>query len=824
MSFANGTIGELIKALDISGVEMLAISLPDSRIVDATQCLMKVWNCNRYELVGRQLSQSDKSRISAVYVNEGISGISTPAQTKIEVTYRPDQGTCPPIKFRPQHVNEGSQEYLLLINPSPVRRSGASQSDDKETQARMELAVKAGGYGSWDYDFRNRTHHISAELYEILGYHHGDPRLDFRKFEDGVHPEDQNRTLGSAIKRDPGAKYWLDRFRYKNAQDQYIWLEQISAVIRDPLTDDHVKVIGLLRNISDRMVEVDRLENSQRNLARSQEIAKIGSWVINVASGAIDWSSQMYAIFDFVSKEGEPSFQPIIDKMSDAHRDRWMENIELAKLGQKVKPFDCDIDAGGEDSNRIQIHLHAERDEKGRVTALHGICQDITEQILLERKFLQAQKMESVGRLTGGIAHDFNNLLMVMVGNLQLIEGQVADDEKVLKRVHAVIEAANKGSELTKRMLAFSRQQTLEDETIDVSELVHSMNEMLTGAIGGNIELDMMSGEKVWPVSADRTQLETAILNLAINARDAMPDGGKLKVEVSNSVLDDAYCRQHEDLNPGAYVTVAVNDTGHGIPAEIIDKVVQPFFTTKPPEAGSGLGLSMIYGFVNQSGGHMDISSQVGSGTTIKIYLPKAQVEHDTDNAPATASEPPPPPQPDQAEASSPVEPAVSENIASELATSPSGLNEKPDQEQKAEPASTEDTGELGQQKHMVLVVEDNDAVRDVAVAMVEEMGYNVLEASNGADALDLIRDHPEIDLLLSDVIMAGMNGPELAKEAMKIRSDLKVLFASGYTQGAAEGMHELPNFIELINKPFTRNELTEKVREALRQIKEQAA
>ncbi len=896
MSFANGTIGELIKALDISGVEMLAISLPDSRIVDATQCLMKQWDCNRYELVGRQLSQSDKSRISARYVDEGISGISTQAQTKIEVTYRPDQGDAQCVRFRPQHVREGNQEYLLLVNPVPERTSeSTTASQDKETQARMELAVKAGGYGSWDYDFRNRTHQISNELYTILGYHPGDPRLDFRKFEDGVHPEDRNRTLGSAIKRDPGAKYWLDRFRYKNALGDYIWLEQIAAVIRDPLTGDHVKVIGLLRNISDRMVEVDRLENSQRNLARSQDIAKIGSWVITVATGSLEWSEQMYKIFDFVDQDAPPSFQPIVKRMPDAHRDRWQEAIELAKLGQLVKPFDVDIHTGRDISMRIQVHLHAELDENGRVGTLHGICQDITEQILLERKFLQAQKMESVGRLTGGIAHDFNNLLMVMVGNLQLIEGQVEDDEKILKRVHAVIDAANKGSELTKRMLAFSRQQTLEDENIDVTGLVMSMKEMLTRAIGGNVDLEMIPGERVWPVNADRTQLETAILNLAINARDAMSEGGKLKVEVSNSVLDDAYCRQYEDLEPGAYVMIAVSDTGHGMPAEIIDKVVQPFFTTKPPEAGSGLGLSMIYGFVNQSGGHMDITSEVDKGTTIKIYLPKSAVElepaveeEDTDTATDAKAEEPAPADDADDKAEEDTKPAASghKSIAETLAEIDKKLGTGKDPspaaagsttgnaktvfgqragEPEAEPAfkAEKDETQSGEaakssddavkpakteppakaappaqasadqesaddedrkEKHMVLVVEDNDAVRDVAVAMVEDMGYNVLEASNGADALELIRNHPEIDLLLSDVVMAGMNGPELAAEAMKIREDLKVLFASGYTQGAAAEMQNLPNFIELINKPFTRNELTDKVREALRQIKEQAA
>ncbi|NNE25156.1 MAG: response regulator [Rhizobiales bacterium] len=880
MSFANGTIGELIKALDISAVEMLAISLPDSRIVDATQCLMMRWGCSRYELVGRQLSQSEKSKLSARYVDEGISGINTQAQTKIEVTYRPDENTREVVRFKPQHVREGTHEYLLLINPVGAYNTGSGKTMDHETQARLELAVRAGGYGNWDYDFRNRCHTISPELYEILGYSPGDSRLDFRHFEDGVHPDDKDRTLGSAIKRDPGAKFWLDRFRYRNANDEYLWLEQISAVVRDPLTGDHVKVIGLLRNIDERMEELNRLEQSQRNLARSQEIARVGSWIIDVSTGAIEWSDQMYAIFGF-NRAADPTFDPILEMMNESHRDRWVENIELAKLGTKIKPFDCDITRKSGDVQRIQIHIDAERTEAGSVETLHGICQDITEQILLERKFLQAQKMESVGRLTGGIAHDFNNLLMVMVGNLQLLEQMVDDtDEKALKRIHAVIEAANKGSELTKRMLAFSRQQTLEDEELQVDDLIGSMKEMLTRAIGGAIELEVIAGEGLWPVATDRTQLETAILNLAINARDAMVDGGSLTIETANSLLDTTYCRQYEDLAPGAYVMISVTDTGQGMPAEIIDKVVQPFFTTKPPEAGSGLGLSMIYGFVQQSGGHLKITSEEGKGTTIKIYLPKfgKDAAESSDKVPAVAAaevvttqEPPSIEEPaandakaqaatgagtaedkpahKPAEAATKVEAEPETKVEAKPETK---VEAEPDTKVEAEPdtkveaegqkpcapqtpaadvKADKSAGEAApaaepdeRAKHLVLVVEDNDAVRDVAVAMVEDMGYNVLEASNGADALELIKSHPEIDLLLSDVVMAGMNGPELAAEAMKIRTDLKVLFASGYTQGAAEEMQDLPNFIELINKPFTRAELTERVGDAIRQIKEQAA
>ncbi|HFC04173.1 MAG TPA: response regulator, partial [Rhizobiales bacterium] len=302
---------------------------------------------------------------------------------------------------------------------------------------------------------------------------------------------------------------------------------------------------------------------------------------------------------------------------------------------------------------------------------------------------------------------------------------------------------------------------------------------MLKRAITSDIELKIRPGENIWAVKADKTQLETAILNLSINARDAMKDGGTLIVETENKTLDATYTKQHEDLTPGDYVVISVSDTGHGMPADIIDKVLQPFFTTKAPGSGSGLGLSMIYGFVKQSKGHLSIYSEENTGTTIRIYLPRCIEE--TEDLPA----------------------------ADELPT------EQELQQDNDNPVEEEGTAPQVK-KPIVLIAEDNNPVRDVAVAMIEEMDYIVLDAPDGEKALEIIKQRDDIDLLLSDVVMPGMNGPELAAAALEIRPDLKVLFASGYTQGTAEEMHELPNFIELIDKPFTQDELTSKVRAAV--------
>ncbi|HEY7764728.1 MAG TPA: ATP-binding protein, partial [Aestuariivirgaceae bacterium] len=412
-----------------------------------------------------------------------------------------------------------------------------------------------------------------------------------------------------------------------------------------------------------------------------------------------------------------------------------------------------------------EASIEAER-ENGSVISLFGICQDISERKALEKKYLQAQKMEAVGQLTGGIAHDFNNLMMVVMGNLQLVDQLVRDDERAARRIKAALDAVERGSELTKRLLAFSRQQTLQSTAIDLNAQIPKMESILRQAVGESVELSMAPAAEIWPINVDVTQLETAVLNLCINARDAMrPKGGKLVLELSNITLDETYCALNDEVVPGDYAMLAVTDTGCGIPKENLDKVFQPFFTTKPPEAGSGLGLSMIYGFVKQSGGHIKIYSEVGHGTSVKIYLPRARSE-ETEQT-------------------------------------------NGDTKQKTQTPR--------KQRAVVLVVEDNEAVRDVAAAMIAELGVETLTASNGAEALKIIESRNDLDLILSDVIMAGgMNGPELAARALKMRPELKLLFMSGYAPGSVRQMQELPDSIDLVNKPFTRNDLTSKVKRAL--------
>jgi PAS domain S-box-containing protein len=653
--------------------------------------------------------------------------------------------------------------------PLVGRHMNRAEADEAiQNERRLQLALRSGGYAVWDHDYRTRTTANSPEMYDILGLEHDASQLDFDKFNERVHPDDRGKTLDEQIRNAPfGADVFQTKYRVRNHAGNYVWIESVAGVIRDPESGKAQKVVGLCRNINDQMLAIEKLSLSERNLRRTQAAAKLGSFVYRVEQNTAKFSREMVALLGLMDATIQPTMVRFESMIEPGDRERFNEALELARLGQPVSGMEIAVRLDSGEVQYFQCNIDPERNAEGKVESLFATCQCVTERKMLEKKFLQAQKMEAVGQLTGGIAHDFNNLLMVVMGNLQLVEQLVRNDERAVKRIRAAMDAADKGSDLTRRMLAFSRQQTLQAKDVAVNDLVFKIEDLLKQAIGGLVELKIMPGADLWQVRADLSQLETAILNLSINARDAMkPKGGTLIIETANATLDADYCKMNDEAVPGDYVVVAVTDTGCGIAPENIEQVFQPFFTTKGPEAGSGLGLSMVYGFVKQSGGHVKIYSEVGHGTTVKLYLPRAQRETPV------------------------VIPPKVDAVTAEA---------------------------MPPRKPLVLVVEDNESVREVAAAMIEEMGFEVLQASNGPEGLKTVEQRLDIDLVLSDVIMAGgMNGPELAARALKLRPSLRVLFMSGYAPGSVRQMQDLPDTIALVNKPFTRKDLTEKVKRAL--------
>lgn len=772
-------IAQLMRAFEMANIEAMAVLLPEATVAELTTAAIRKWNCARSDIVGRQLLKYGMGALSARY----LTAVHGEGSSDVEVTYASPLAVQKSSTFKQQQWSDGGRNYMVLIGQH-ANEEQANQAIRNEQ--RLNLALRSGGYAVWDHDYITGETYNSPEMLEIMGFEQGSRDLNFNSFNERVHPEDVDKTLDRKIKSATfGTELFQSRYRVRAKNNEYIWVESVACVVRDPASGRALKCVGLCRNVSDQMATLERMRNSERNLKRAQEVARLGSFSLRVETNVSRISTEMASLIGMEDAIVHPNLTTFMDMIEPGDKEKFAEGIELAKLGQHITDLEIAVRLKSGDVEFFQCTIEPDRGSSGQVEMLFGSCQCVTERKALERKYLQAQKMEAVGQLTGGVAHDFNNLLMVVMGNLQLVEQLVKHDERAAKRIRAALEAADKGSDLTKRMLAFSRQQTLQNKEISANELISRMEDMLKHAVSATVELKIIPGDNLWPVNADQTMLETAILNLAINARDAMkPKGGTLIIETANRHLDQAYCAEHEDVTSGDYVEISVTDTGSGISEENIEKVFQPFFTTKGPEAGSGLGLSMIYGFVKQSSGHIKIYSEVGRGTTVKFYLPSLKA-----NAPVASF----------------IKPAeLQSHLARELRT-PAGGTNSPQVE------------EIPARKPVVLVVEDNNAVREIAAAMIEEMGFETIVASNGPEGLAIIKERDDLALVLSDVIMAGgMNGPELAAKALKFRPGLRVLFMSGYAPGSVRQMQDLPDTINFVNKPFTRNDLTEKVRRAL--------
>ncbi len=395
---------------------------------------------------------------------------------------------------------------------------------------------------------------------------------------------------------------------------------------------------------------------------------------------------------------------------------------------------------------------------------IYSIARDVTQERAREEQLRQSQKMEVVGQLTGGIAHDFNNLLTIIMGSLELLQRGLTNAEtKVTRRIDAAMDGAKRAAALTHRLLAFARRQALEPTVVEANRLVAGMADMLSRVLGEHIALEFVHGAGLWRVQADVNQLENSILNLAVNARDAMPAGGHLTIETQNVYLDEDYTHGRPDIEPGQYVMIAVTDTGTGMTADVAAKVFEPFFTTKPQGQGTGLGLAQVYGFIRQSHGHVTIYSEPGQGTSVKLYLPRV-----TNVAPAARAD-------------------------------------------AAPAAAMAGRGEL------ILVVEDEENVRNFSVEVLEELGYQVIAVENASGALEILETLPRVDLLFTDVVLTGtMNGRVLADEVVRRRPGTAVLFTTGYTRNAIVHHGRLDEGIDFIGKPFSATMLTQLVAKIL--------
>ena len=481
------------------------------------------------------------------------------------------------------------------------------------------------------------------------------------------------------------------------------------------------------------------------------------------------WSDEMYAILGLDPATTEATFENHMRAVYPDDRPAMLEMRLRNWAGDAGGPLDVRIVRPDGEVRWTLRQSEIVRGPDGRPLRLTVTFQDITERKRAEierdeiaRQLMQSQKMEAIGKLTGGMAHDFNNLLSVIMGRLEMLRDDLADRPQLREWVRICLNAAARGATLTRSMLAFSRQQPLKPVELDLAAAFADMVELLPRTLGETIEVKVQFGAGLWKCEADSAQLQNALLNLALNARDAMPQGGKLTIEASNVRLDDDYAAHNLGIAPGEYVVLSVSDTGTGMPPEVAARAFDPFFTTKGVGKGTGLGLSMVYGFARQSGGHVNIYSEVGVGTTVRLYLPRS------------------------------TETTATAEIATPRAVAPAG-------------------GET------ILVVEDDADMQALTVAQLERLGYLPLAASTGPEALQLLATHPEIRLLLTDLTLpGGTNGRALAERAVASSPGLRVLYMSGYAENAVVHQGRLDAHVRLLQKPFGVDDLARQVREAL--------
>lgn len=576
-----------------------------------------------------------------------------------------------------------------------------------------------------------------------------------------IHPDDKARVLLQLDRLRREGRLSTE-YRFRCVDESYRWFHDDARLRADELGKE-VEVFGAWLDITEQKHAESALRESELRFRELAENVREVFFINEPETGQALYLSPAYeAMFGHTREYAYATPNAWLERVHPDDRGRLLTS--MASTDAEKPPEEDVFRLLRPDGSVRWIRGRATPvfDESGKLIRVVGIVEDITELRRTQQQLFQSQKLEAVGRLAGGVAHDFNNLLTVIIGTGELMVEDLAEIDPLRENVKEILQAASRAGVLTRQLLAFSRQQVLELRVIDLNGLIGNMDKMLRRVIGEDVELDSALNPELGAVRADSGQLEQVVLNLVVNARDAMTDGGKLTLETTNVELDQVYVAAHEPVRSGSYVMLAVTDTGTGMTETVQASIFEPFFTTKPPGKGTGLGLATVYGIVKQSGGFIWVYSEPGKGTTFKIYLPRV----------AEAPESPP-------VRSSAVEPM----------------------------RGTE----------TILVVEDETMVRSLVRAALVRRGYGVLEAASGGEALLMCEGHPEaIHLLVTDVIMPAMTGPDLAGRLMPLRPGMKVLYMSGYADRAITRHHMLEPGVAFLEKPFTPDSLAHKVRQVL--------
>jgi PAS domain S-box-containing protein len=541
-------------------------------------------------------------------------------------------------------------------------------------------------------------------------------------------------------------------------------------VVIDPIRSDAGELVGfakITRDLTERKNAAEALRRSEEQLSiLIQGVTDYAIYMLDPEGRVTNWNAGAERLKGYKASEIIGQNFARFYTEEDREKDIPARNLRIALHEGRFETEGWRVRQDGTQFWASAV-LNAIRDSDGKTIGFAKITRDLTERRAAEERARQAQKMEAIGQLTGGVAHDFNNLLTIVIGNLEALrrslKGSDLDVGRLQRSAENAMQGARRAETLTQRLLAFSRQQPLDPKPVDIGRLVTGMSDLLRRTMDEQITIETVLGGGIWLAHADPNQVELAILNLAVNARDAMPEGGKVTIETANVYLDDKYAAAQAEVIPGQYVMVAVTDNGIGMTPEVKAKAFDPFFTTKDVGQGTGLGLSQVYGFVKQSGGHVKIYSELGEGTTVKLYLPRVHSASSIDKP---------------------------ENAAPPV---------------------------RGSMNETILVVEDDAGVRSYSNEALAELGYKVIEAANARDALDMLDANSDIQVLFTDIgLPGGMNGRQLAEEALRRRPRLKVLFTTGYAGNAIVHDGRLDPGVQLITKPFTQATLSAKLRDII--------
>jgi PAS domain S-box-containing protein len=687
------------------------------------------------------------------------------------------------------------------------RLYGAAQQELRERRQiedRYRTLIESLPQLVWSCQPDGRCNHLSRQWLEYTGQGEAE-QMEYGWLEKVIHPDDRERVFAEWMGSVRGEHEYNVEFRIRRYDGIYRWFKSRATPLRDEAgrviqwfgsstdIEDIVRARELqasLRTDLEREVteRTEELRAAHANLTtETAERETVEGRFQLLVEGVRDYAIFMLDPNGLVTNwnEGAERIKGYsADEIVGQHFSRFYTEEEKAKdvpaigldTAERTGKFETEGWRVRKDGSHFwaNVVINAINDRNGKLVGYAKITRDASErrkaEIALQRaqdQLAQSQKMEGIGQLTGGVAHDFNNLLTIIMGNIEAVQraliAETADKDRISRLAGNAMQGASRAAALTQRLLAFSRRQPLEPKAVDAGRLIVGMSELLRRALGEQVALETVIAGGLWRVNVDPNQLEVSILNLAVNARDAMPAGGKLTIETANAHLDERYAAAQAEVRSGDYVVICVSDTGIGMTKDVLEHAFEPFFTTKDVGHGTGLGLSQVYGFVKQSGGHVKIYTEANEGTTVKIYLPRIAIDvSDTHETTGRHS----------------VNARGSETI---------------------------------------LLVEDEDDVRAHSHEILAELGYNVLEASHGHAALKLLDTHPEIDLLFTDVgLPHGMNGRQLADEAMRRRPTLKVLFTSGYARNAIVHDGRLDPGVHLITKPFSYGGLAEKLRSIL--------